>query len=105
MGIIDETVFLKKDTHSAGWRGSTAARRGGWRTARRGSSWPTRGYTLLDAEFYLPEGWTSEPARLEGCWLSSGHVLCFAINLELTQRLLVRAQAAVRAARMGLITL
>ena len=29
-----------------------------------------QGYTLLDAELHLPEGWTSEPARLQAVGLA-----------------------------------
>ena len=41
VGIIDETAFLKKGTYSAGVFLAYAG---------------ARGYTLLDAEFYLPKG-------------------------------------------------
>ncbi len=40
--VVDETGFLKKGEHSAGWRGSILARRGGLRTAKSACSWAMR---------------------------------------------------------------
>ncbi|MCE2467267.1 MAG: transposase [Caldilineaceae bacterium] len=51
-----------------------------------------RGYTLLDAELYLPEGWTSAPTRLQAVGLAPDTP--FATKPALAQRLLARAQAA-----------
>ncbi len=50
-----------------------------------------RGYTLLDAELHLPEGWTSEPARLQGVGLAPDTP--FRTKPQLAQRRLSRAQA------------
>ena len=66
VGIIDETAFLKKGTHSAGVARQYSGTAGqvencqvGFFLAYAGA----RGYTLLDAELYLPQGWTREPAH------------------------------------------
>ena len=48
-----------------------------------------RGYTLLDAELYLSEGWTNEPARLQEVGLAPD--MPFATKPQLAQRLLAQA--------------
>ena len=50
-----------------------------------------RGYTLLNAELYLPKGWTDQPARLQGVGLARD--LPFASKPQLAQRMLARDQA------------
>jgi len=67
VGIIDETAFLKKGTHSAGVArqySGTAGRGGNCQVGVFLAYAGARGYTLLDAELYLPKGWTDKPARL-----------------------------------------
>ena len=95
VGIIDETAFLKKGTHSAG-----VARQYSGTTGRDGNCQVgvflayagARGYTLLDAEpGLLQKGWTNEPARLQAVGLAPDTP--FATKPQLAQRLLARASA------------
>ena len=52
-----------------GWRGSTVARRAGWRTARWGAFWPTRGDTLLSRNSICPrDGPTSRRGSRASAW-------------------------------------
>ncbi len=93
--IIDETGFLKKGAHSAGVArqySGTAGRGGNCRVGVFLAYAGARGYTLLDAELYLPEGWTHAPAQLQGVGLAPDTP--FATKPALAQRLLARAQAA-----------
>ena len=95
VGIIDETAFLKKGTHSAGVArqySGTAGRGGNCQVGVFLAYAGARGYTLLDAELYLPEGWTDKPARLRGVGLAPDTP--FRTKPALAQRLLARAQAA-----------
>ena len=91
VGIIDETAFLKKGTHSAGVArqySGTAGLVENCHLAYAGA----RGYTLLDAELYLPKGWTDQLARLRAVGLAPDTP--FATKPQLAQRLLARVQAA-----------
>ena len=95
MGIIDETVFLKKGAHSAGvplQYSGTAGRVENCQVRVFLAYAGARGYTLLDAELFLPKGWTREPARLQGVGLALDTP--FATKPQLSQWLLARAQAA-----------
>ncbi len=95
VGIIDETAFLKKGTHSAGVArqySGTAGRGGNCQVGVFLAYAGARGYTLLDAELYLPKGWTDKPARLQAIGLAPDTP--FATKPALAQRLLARAQAA-----------
>ncbi len=94
VGIIDETAFLKKGTHSAGVARQYSGTAGRVENCQVGVflAYAARGCTLLDAELYLPEGWTNEPARLQGVGLAPDTP--FATKPQLAQRLLARAQAA-----------
>ncbi|MCE2468692.1 MAG: transposase [Caldilineaceae bacterium] len=95
VGIIDETAFLKKGAHSAGVArqdSGTAGRGGNCQVGVFLAYAGARGYTLLDAELHLPEGWTSAPARLQAVGLAPDTP--FATKPQLAQRLLARAQAA-----------
>ena len=51
-----------------------------------------RGYTLLDAELYLPKGWADKPARLQAGGPAPDTP--FATKPQLAQRLLAQAEAA-----------
>ena len=67
VGTIDETAFLKKGTHSAGVARQYSGTAGRVENCQVGvflAYAGARGYTLLDAELYLPKGWTDKPARL-----------------------------------------
>ena len=95
VGLIDETACLKKGIHSAGVArpySGTAGRGGNCQVGVFLAYAGARGYTLLDAELYLPKGWTDEPARLQSVGLAPDTPL--ATKLQLAQRLLARAQAA-----------
>ena len=95
VGIIDETAFLKKGAHSAGVARQYSGTAGRVENCQVGvflAYAGARGYTLLDAELYLPKGWTREPARLQGVGLAPDTP--FATKPQLAQRLLARAQAA-----------
>ncbi len=95
MGIIDETGFLKKGAHSAGVArqySGTAGRGGNCQVGVFLAYAGARGYTLLDAELHLPEGWTNAPARLQAVGLAPDTP--FATKPQLAQQLLARAQAA-----------
>ena len=95
MGIINETAFLKKGTHSAGVARQYSGTVGRVENCQVGvflAYAGARGYTLLDAELYLPKGWTDEPARLQAVGLTPDTP--FATKPQLAQRLLARAQAA-----------
>ena len=94
-GIIDETAFLKKGTHSAGVARQYSGTAGRVENCQVGvflAYAGARGYTLLDAELYLPKGWTDKPARLQAVGLAPDTPL--ATKPQLAQRLLARAQAA-----------
>ena len=95
MGIIDETAFLKKGAHSAGVARQYSGTAGRVENCQVGvflAYAGARGYTLLDAELYLPKGWTDQPARLQGVGLAPDTPLV--TKPQLAQRLLARAQAA-----------
>ncbi len=88
VGIIDETAFLKKGTHSAGVArqySGTAGQGGNCQVGVFLAYAGARG-TLLDAELYLPKG------RLQGVGLAPDTP--FRTKPQLAQRLLARAQAA-----------
>ena len=96
VGIIDETAFLKKGAHSAGVARQYSGTAGRVENCQVGvflAYAGARGYTLLDAELYLPQkGWTDQPARLQAVGLAPDTP--FATKPQLAQRLLARAQAA-----------
>ena len=96
VGIIDETAFLKKGTHSAGVARQYSGTAGRVENCQVGvflAYAGARGYTLLDAELHLPQkAWTNEPARLQAVGLAPDTP--FATKPQLAQRLLARAQAA-----------
>ncbi len=95
VGIIDETAFLKKGTHSAGVARQYSGTAGRVENCQVGvflAYAGARGCTLLDAELHLPEGWTNAPARLQAVGLAPDTP--FATKSQLAQRLLARAQAA-----------
>ena len=95
VGIIDETAFLKKGAHSAGVARQYSGTAGRVENCQVGvflAYAGAQGYTLLDAELYLPEDWTNAPARLQGVGLAPDTP--FRTKPQLAQRLLARAQAA-----------
>ncbi len=95
VGIIDEIGFLKKGAHSAGVARQYSGTAGRVENCQVGvflAYAGAQGYTLLDAELYLPEGWTDKPALLQAVGLAPDTP--FATKPQLAQRLLARAQAA-----------
>ena len=98
VGIIDETAFLKKGTHSAGVARQYSDTAGRVENCQVGvflAYTGARGYTLLDEELYLPKGWADQPSRLQGVGLARDTP--FATKPQLAQRLLAQDQAAVPA--------
>ena len=95
VGIINETAFLKKGTHSAGVARQYSGMAGRVENCQVGvflAYARARGYTLLDAELYLPKDWTDQPARLQAVGLAPDTP--FATKPQLAQQLLAWAQAA-----------
>ncbi len=83
VGIIDETAFLKKGTHSAGVARQYSGTAGRVENCQVGvflAYAGARGYTLLDAELYLPKGWTSEPTRLLARAQAAGVTLAWVVG-------------------------
>ena len=95
VGIIDETAFLKKGTHSAGVARQYSGTAGRVENCQVGvflAYAGAQGYTLLDAELYLPQkDWTDQPGRLQAVGLAPDTP--FATKPQLAQRLLARDQA------------
>ena len=79
VGIIDETAFLKKGTLSAGVARQYSGTAGRVENCQVGiflAYAGARGYTLLDAELYLPQkGWTDQPARLQAAGVALAWVV------------------------------
>ena len=95
VGIIDETAFLKKGTHSVGVARQYSSTVGRVENCQVGvflAYAGARRYTLMDAELYLLKGWTRAAARLQGVGLAPDTP--FATKPQLARRLLARAQAA-----------
>ena len=94
VGIIDETAFLKKGTHSAGVARQYSGTAGRVENCQVGvflAYAGTRVYTLLDAELHLPKRWTDQPFWLRSVGLTRD--TSFATKPQLAQRLLARDQA------------
>lgn len=68
VGVIDETGFLKKGTHSAGVARQYSGTAGRIENCQIGvvlAYAMSRGHTLLDRELYLPADWATDRARCE----------------------------------------
>jgi SRSO17 transposase len=66
VGVLDETGFLKKGTHSAGVARQYSGTAGRVENCQIGVflAYASRqGHTLLDRELYLPKAWTDDPER------------------------------------------
>jgi len=66
IGVIDETGFLKKGTHSVGVQRQYSGTAGKVENCQMGTflSYATRrGHVLLDRRLYLPEAWSADAAR------------------------------------------
>ncbi len=93
--ILDETGFLKKGASPPGCSGSTAARRGGSRTARSGCFWPmpaAMAGRLIDRALYLPDSWVADGARRAAAGIPEE--VAFATKPKLGLAMLERAHAA-----------
>jgi SRSO17 transposase len=93
--IIDETGFLKKGTKSAGVARQYSGTAGRVENCQVGvflayaSAW---GCAYVDAELYLPENWTQDPARCRAAGIPEEVV--FQTKPELARRMLERAHEA-----------
>jgi SRSO17 transposase len=66
IGVVDETGFLKKGTHSVGVArqySGTAGKRENSQVATVLSYASKKGHVFLDRELYLPQAWAAERAR------------------------------------------
>jgi len=97
IGVIDETGFLKKGTHSAGVARQYSGTAGRIENCQMGVflAYASRyGQTLLDRELYLPAAWTSDRARCERAGIPEEQA--FATKPALAQQMLARTfQAGV----------
>jgi SRSO17 transposase len=95
IGVIDETGFLKKGTHSAGVARQYSGTAGRIENCQMGVflAYASRhGQTLLDRELYLPAVWTSDRARCERAGIPEDRA--FLTKPALAQQMLDRAFAA-----------
>src|SRR5918992_1327107 len=68
VGVLDETGFLKKGTHSAGVARQYSGTAGRIENCQVGvflAYATSRGQTLLDRELYLPKAWTTDRDRCQ----------------------------------------
>jgi SRSO17 transposase len=68
IGVVDETGFLKKGTHSAGVKRQYSGTAGKIENCQIGTflSYATaKGHVMLDRRLYLPEEWADDPGRRE----------------------------------------
>ncbi len=95
VGVIDETGFLKKGTHSAGVARQYSGTAGRIENCQIGVflTYATeRGHTLLDRELYLPAEWTAERDRC--CRAGIPDDRAFATKPALARQMLERTFAA-----------
>lgn len=95
IGVLDETGFLKKGTHSVGVTRHYTGTAGRVENCQIGvflAYASARGQTLLDRELYLPTAWTDDRARCAQAGVPAERT--FATKPELARQMLVRAFAA-----------
>lgn len=95
VGVIDETGFLKKGTHSAGVQRQYSGTAGRIENCQVGvflTYATARGHTLLDRDLYLPAEWTDDPSRCEQAGIPEGRP--FATKPALAVQMLQRARSA-----------
>jgi SRSO17 transposase len=66
IGVVDETGFLKKGTHSVGVKRQYSGTAGKVENCQIGvflSYWTAKGHVLLDRRLYLPAEWCQDPER------------------------------------------
>jgi SRSO17 transposase len=100
VGVIDETGFLKKGTHSAGVARQYSGTAGRIENCQIGvflAYASGHGHTLLDRELYLPKEWTVDRDRCTRAGIPDDRA--FATKPALAQQLLARTfDASVRLA-------
>lgn len=95
VGVIDETGFLKKGTHSAGVARQYSGTAGRIENSQIGVflAYASRyGHTLLDRELYLPAGWTDDRERCRSAGIPDDRA--FATKPALARQMLERTLAA-----------
>jgi SRSO17 transposase len=95
VGILDETGFLKKGTHSAGVARQYSGTAGRIENCQIGVflAYASRqGHTLLDRELYLPQEWTTDRDRCRRAAIPDERA--FATKPALAQQMLARTFAA-----------
>jgi SRSO17 transposase len=92
IGVIDETGFLKKGTHSAGVARQYSGTAGRIENCQIGvflAYASCHGHTLLDRELYLPKEWTDDRARCRKSGIPDERA--FATKPTLARQMLERA--------------
>ena len=95
VGVLDETGFLKKGTHSAGVARQYSGTAGRVENCQIGvflAYATATGQTLLDRELYLPKEWTDDPDRCRRAGIPEARR--FATKPTLALQLLERARAS-----------
>jgi SRSO17 transposase len=95
VGVIDETGFLKKGTHSAGVARQYSGTAGRIENSQIGVfvAYASRyGHTLLDRELYLPAAWTADRERCRRTGIPDDRA--FATKPVLARQMLERARRA-----------
>lgn len=92
--IVDETGFIKKDTHSAVQRqySSTAGRKKNYPIPTFVACAPASGHASIHRELYLPRTWTGDRARCRAVGLSDE--VGFAIKPQQIRAMIERAVQA-----------
>src|SRR5215217_3794348 len=94
VGVIDETGFLKKGTHSAGVARQYSGTAGRIENCQIGvflAYASQQGHTLLDRELYLPKEWIDDRERCRSAGIPDERA--FATKPSLAQQMLARAFA------------
>jgi SRSO17 transposase len=92
VGVIDETGFLKKGSHSAGVARQYCGTAGKIENCQIGvflAYASAHGHTLIDRELYLPQEWTDDRERCRRAGIPNERV--FATKPELARQMLERA--------------
>jgi SRSO17 transposase len=95
VGVIDETGFLKKGTHSAGVARQYSGTAGRIENSQIGVflAYASRsGHTLLERELYLPAGWTGDRERCRRAGIPDDRA--FATKPALARQMLERTLTA-----------
>jgi SRSO17 transposase len=95
VGVLDETGFLKKGTHSAGVARQYSGTAGRMENSQIGVflAYASRsGHTLLDRELYLPAAWTNDRERCRNAGIPDDRA--FATKPALARQMLERTRTA-----------